>query len=445
MSKVIITRLADYDRIFQNTLGARIINDSRLTSNQVIGDYITNLFYKTDTDIGFVASCSCGHFSGRYFAGHVCPYCGSIVSTQFATSLNNVNWIGIPSCMGKVIHPVFYAVMKEWLGKAKYKKQDKEAKLKGKKISLIEAILNPAEQLPYDVRSGIKGQGFSYFVAHADEIMDFLLNKYKATKINKSTPFVRKMYEKYKDIFLVDKLPILHPSMHPLAKEGKMKAVDVSAQLILPAIVDLHTSSFSVERCVTSPKYADRALWKVYNKYIQYQEIIITKKLGDKYAHIRRHVIGARVHFSARSVIVPITTRHMADEVHLPWKMAVNGLRHEILNVLMNRRGYDYNRALSKFMKSLVVYDQDIYDIMMTLMKECSAVSPTGRHGFPILLGRNPAKCLKLLYFSCHQEINISIRTIPAGAQVVTSVMRTSLNCWKILKLAYHNVTMKYT
>lgn len=415
MSKIVITRVADYDRIYQSTLGARIINDSKLTSNQVIGDYITNLFYKTDTDIGFVASCECQTFRGNYLAGHVCPYCGTTVSTQFAKNLTNTNWISIPSCMSKVIHPTFYSVMKEWLGKAKYKKtQDKEAKLKGKKISLIEAILNPAEQLPYDVRSGIKGQGFSYFAAHADEIMDFLLNKYKGTKTNKTTPFMKKMYEKYKNIFLVDKLPILHPSMHPLAKEGKMKAVDVSAQLILPAIVDLHTSSFSVERCVTSPKYADKALWKVYSKYIQYQEIIITKKLGDKYAHIRRHVIGARVHFSARSVIVPITTRHMADEMHLPWKMAVNGLRHEILNVLMNRRKYDYNKALSKFMKSLVVFDQDIYDIMMTLMKECSAVSPTGRHGFPVVCGRNPT--LKhgaiQLFFVTKIKTNVDDQTI---------------------------------
>ena len=107
------------------------------------------------------------------------------------------------------------------------------------------------------------------------------------------------------------------------------------------------------------------------SNYILYCETIITKKIGDKFGHIRRQVIGARVHYSARGVIVPIIYPHQSDEIHLSWKIGINILKNEILNVLMNREGYSLNDALYKFMKSLSVYDKHIHNIANMLIKEC--------------------------------------------------------------------------
>ena len=74
----------------------------------------------------------------------------------------------------------------------------------------------------------------------------------------------------------------------------------------------------------------------------------------------------------------------MSDEIHLPWSIALNGLKNEILNVLMNREGYVLNDALAKFMRALTIFDEHIYDIVNMLIKECPF------KGIPILVGRNP-------------------------------------------------------
>lgn len=384
MSKNRILRLVDYDKLFHESLGAKVINSGYAASGQAIGDHIKSLFYQIDSDLGFVPSCECQEFRGTYFLGYVCPYCGTVVSSQFANNLANVNWVGIPDNMPDVLHPVFYCVMREWIGKAKRVKNGTSSKSRGRKVSLIESILNPKEELPLDVQGHIKKQGFTYFREHYEEIMDFLLNKYRGAKFNKMTPYVRKMYKMYKDRMFTNKLPILHPSLHPLAREGKMKAIDQSAGLIMPTLTDLAIAAFSSKRCITSSRYIDNTLWKSYSKYIVYLETIITKKLGDKYAHLRRHAIGARTHYSARGVIVPIVERHMSDEIHLPWSIALNGLKNEILNVLMNREGYVLNDALAKFMRALTIFDEHIYDIVNMLIKECPF------KGIPILVGRNP-------------------------------------------------------
>ena len=80
----------------------------------------------------------------------------------------------------------------------------------------------------------------------------------------------------------------------------------------------------------------------------------------------------------------PIAGPHCADEIHLPWKLVVNALKLQIINVLVHRKRYTINNALYKHFKSLVQYDPEIDEIIETLMKECPW------KGFPVTLGRNP-------------------------------------------------------
>lgn len=68
----------------------------------------------------------------------------------------------------------------------------------------------------------------------------------------------------------------------------------------------------------------------------------------------------------------------------MPWKLMVNALKLQIINVLIHRKRYNINDALYKHFRALVMYDEDIYQIMMDLMRECPW------KGIPCLLGRNP-------------------------------------------------------
>ena len=62
-------------------------------------------------------------------------------------------------------------------------------------------------------------------------------------------------------------------------------------------------------------------------------------------------------------------------------------IKFEIINILMNKRGYSYNDAVAKQVKSLVTFDQEIYDIMNELIH---GWQNQGYEGVPTLIGRNP-------------------------------------------------------
>lgn len=382
MAKNNLFRVKNLDALYHESYGARVINSSNFTSVQVMEDFVKKLFYEMDRDLEYVCACECGEYRGNYYEGSVCPLCGTIVSSRFTTALTNLNWLELPDELPSVIHPVFFTIFKEWLGKTKSVRGART-----KKVPIIQAILDPTVPLPEDLKHIIKEQGQTYFNEHYKEIIHYFLHDYKPRKGDRWNPYIEYMMKEYGDTFFCRKLPILHPSMHPLAKEGKVKTVDTTASMIVPAIIDLSVAGNTIRRKVIGKKYADKTIWKVYSKYIEYIEVIITKKISDKFSHCRRQMAGSRVHFSGRSVITPITTRHMASSLILPWKIAINSYKFEILNILMNKRGYSYTDAVAKHVKSLVTYDSEIHEVMNEIIKMWQA---QGYEGPVVLLGRNP-------------------------------------------------------
>lgn len=86
----------------------------------------------------------------------------------------------------------------------------------------------------------------------------------------------------------------------------------------------------------------------------------------------------------------------MADEIYVPWKMAVNALKLEIINLLVNRYGYTHVQAIDKQMQSLAKYDPIIDDIMKKLIAECSY------KGLTVILGRNPISYYTVTQYNMH-------------------------------------------
>jgi len=384
-------RILDIDKLYDNTLVKRLINVESTIGKKLTPERLEQLIYNVDAALGFVASCECQKFKGNFYLGHKCPCCGTIVQSQFTDDLSHINWIELPEFLPSFIHPALYRVLTAWMGKAKYPKMRSN-------IAMMSAILDPTLDLPMDIRSHISGQGFSYFEQNFDTIMDFFINVYPPTKKNRDTVMIKYIYENYKELFFIRRLPLLNPSLTPQGKEGRAKVVDKTTTYVLNAITNLSSLTFNTKRSITNKKYIDSMMCKIFADIVAYTENIITEKFGEKFAHARRHMVGTRVHWSARTVIVPIVEPHTGDEVHIPWKMALGAFKLEILNLLTNRtyrimdpetlqvtrRAYTHAEALEKYSTAMVVFDQTIYDILMTLMKE----SPDGV--FRIIGGRNP-------------------------------------------------------
>jgi len=387
----------DFEKLFQQSHNAGIINQGHLVVKKLSDEFTRGIFAESDQDVPYQPHCECKKLKGQMHINMVCPICNTKVSNEFVDHLSHVAWLGIPDGLPKMLHPVWYLVLRDWLG--------------GKKgeSSIIDAILNPELELPKDLKAIIPEQSYMYFYNHADEIMQVLMNLYEPTKRKKYTPWIKRMYHEFKDIMFTSKFPILHNSLHPfMSGSSTLKYVDKPCKEILNAIFDLSAITFSYhtqwkDRLLTEKrkKEINKTLYDIYRNVVAYYIVLINEKVGKKSAIMRKHNFGTRMHFTIRSVVVPITGAHDPDEIYLPWKCIVNAYKLEIIGRLVDDYGIEAPKAYVKHLNALVHYDPMIHDIMLKLMKECPF------KGLPFLIGRNPT----LRLFSIMQLFCTKIKT----------------------------------
>ena len=166
---------------------------------------------------------------------------------------------------------------------------------------------------------------------------------------------------------------------------------DNVVKYIIQAKIELHQLIYVHFNSTYGDNYVDKRMLAMYTAFLEYSTAILNEKVLKKAGFIRKHLLGARLNCSARAVIVPITSMHDYDEIHIPWLMAVQELKLEIINVLMNRKGKTEPEALAIHRRALAQFDPEVYEIMNTLLNECPCHTYSGKVGLPTLVGRNPS------------------------------------------------------
>ena len=245
-----------------------------------------------------------------------------------------------------------------------------------------------------------------------------LLYQYPKTSKKAMAKWVEPFRQVYEDLMFTRKLPILHNSLHPLkCNGGTLNFVDSTSKEILSAVIDLSTETFKQHATTVSFRQFNKMLYDIYNKVIAYYQALISEKLGGKSAMLRKHCYGSRIHFSLRSVVVPQDIILPMDEIILPWKMMVNGLKLLILNFLTQRYHKSVNEALAIFMNALVKYDPLVDEIIQAIVNEFPEKK------IPIGLGRNPVLAygsIMLLYGGRVYKRDPKDETIAINAGIVT-------------------------
>lgn len=89
-----------------------------------------------------------------------------------------------------------------------------------------------------------------------------------------------------------------------------------------------------------------------------------------------------RVNNSSRMVITPLVGKEI-DEIEMPYIVAVELYKYQILNILTRIKGINYNQALKIHEKAQLKFNKEIYNIL------CSLVEKT-KGGLTVLLNRAP-------------------------------------------------------
>ena len=381
--------LIDLDRLFASSPNAIILNHLKPSDP----DYATRRNAAVIARAGalnFVARCDCGELEGNLNTGLKCPSCGTYCRLDFSSTkeLEHNIWLSIPKGIKGVLHPVAYNVLTTWL----YKKGS---------VNYIDAILDPKTDLPVEIRPFVGGRGHNYLYENFDYLManiiEFVRTDRKSKVKRENSRYIEMFISAYRDVMFCTKLPVMATVLNSMTSpdgtsEGRQYA-DASLQLVLDAITDLQQVEETTMR--TRPKTVSSIVHRIYKSYIEYLSDIAKNRLSRKESLARKHVLGTRLHFSVRGVIIPHQDRY--DELYFPWIIGVNLLKLHIIGRLVRKHGMTVGEATIRHMTALVRYDLLIDQIMEELIEECK---PEFR-GLPVAWGRNPSLkrgAVQLLY-----------------------------------------------
>lgn len=414
-----IFRLYDLDAHFRNSPGAICLDHIDFTKKGY-ADELNSRLYRQRSEMDFVASCDCGHLADNFYIGSMCPICKSVVASPLTfgrSHLPHTTWVSIPDEIPGVLHPVFYRVLSKWL------KYDRTK-------NYIDAILDPDVPLPPELADIVQGRGFVYFYENFDYLIEAFMNMPKKA----SQPY-REFVTRYRKLAFVRHLPALSNVLHPItaadeSAENSRRYTDKDSQYFLEAAHTLSFLRYNQRRRAKKKNVVDQKLFMAYKAYIEYLNIVTDRRLSHKPSLLRRHIFGARFHWSFRSVITPISGPHRYDELHVPWCIGVNTLRVHIIGRLVQKYRMTVSEAMAMHMRAEAQYDPIIAQIMREFIEE----SPFP--GIVCLLNRNPSiqRGATQLFFITKFKEQIDDRAIGISVLVLKRPNADASFCRPILK-----------
>ena len=370
--------LISFDDLFNSVQDPIIINKIDFNHTDY-AEEIRKMLYGKSADLTFIAECACGYLHGNAYEGMTCPKCHTVANIESSTStgiLSNSVWISFPNSIPGVLHTRIYDMLSRWL------------RIGSQNKSYLDVILDPYEQEPQDIAGVFQGRGYQYFYDNFDGIINYFMYTHKKTSAKSVVPYIRHILEKYRYLLFCRNLPILPDKLHTAVsmKPGGRLNADQSSQYVLSAAGKLSFIEFSPNK-IRNEKLFNNMIHAAYKTYMSYVvEGIISTRLGKKNSLPRQHIFASRFHWSFRSVITPLPGPHRYDEMHIPWSIGINLLKHHIISRLIHAYDYDPATAFDKQMYAIVKYDPLIDEIMQRLIQE--AYDP---RGLPVLWSRTPS------------------------------------------------------
>ncbi len=395
MSKL---QLIDYEKLTESSTPIPIGDVVHLKK-----DYITSvledLFTVGKDTITTIPACSCGATSNLFYLNTVCPECNTLVTDVYVTELKFKSKLYIPDPVPEVLHPKVFEILCSIFTK-----------------QLMVKILDPRKRLAMIYADTIP-QGMIQFRKNFRNIISRLLELKKS--VNPTlTENLNAFLDRNEDKLWIRDLPIMDKSLQHITSEKGAFKVDPSAVHLMKAITTLSETWYKLNAAkVYSAKYVDSSIFELYTAYTDYVNCVLEDKLLTKEGLFRKHLLGARYHFSFRGVVVPICEVHQSDHIHLPWRIGVSVYQLLIYNLLINRMGYTINQAFDIYRKAEVRYCPIVDSIFKTLIDE----SPGD--GLTIIMGRNPSLRIGSIQSFVVPRIksDVSDKSIGLSAGTITS------------------------
>ncbi len=364
--------LSDYYKSLNN--GSIIINDYDYWNEEdnefVRGEIATK--FQGDT-ISLIPVCRCGETKGKYLEGTFCTECGTAITDVFS-SHDPQMWFRRIDGMQKFLNPDIYSTIKRklklgtdilrWVGDSNYNPN----------IVKDEYILEHLRNIPNFKRT------FTYSINNIDKILILLATILpKASRKGIALMEILDVIKANKHQMFSDHLPLLNKKMLVLEATNTGKFISVGLTESYDAVLSFMKNAGSDKTHVK-----ERAMARINSLMADVYASNLKNIIGGKPGIARKHLHSSKLIFSARAVCIPQIGPHSYDEVFLPYSLSTVIFRPHILNLLL-KKGYGYSEANRKLFKCVQYFDEEVYEILESLIKN-------SRDGFiPINYHRNPS------------------------------------------------------
>ena len=359
----ITQRILNFDVYYRTTTGDKIIVNDLSYMDVTLGDMVMKslmTIYDNTETISSKPSCDCGKSQGMYLLNRVCTMCGTPVK-DIDQKVDPVLWLKAFTPELKFLNTTYWLMLSQVI----------DSKYDWLRY-LADSRFNPNLTIPAHIvaireKLGNK-RSYSHVMNNIETILNYMLTlpKYKVGKKLVMIQSLLELYNTHKEDLFSTYLPIVNKKLFVIENTNKGRFVNlIVADIVDVALSWIKTSSLENPSMIRLENTTASAISNLAGLYKNYFINYVGKKKGI----LRKHVYGARSHFTFRTVITSIPGKHDHDEIIPPWSIMVTVFRPFILNKL-EKRGYKYKDADKLLFKAVITYIPVIDEILEELIRE---------------------------------------------------------------------------
>lgn len=351
------------DKVILNDLNFYSLSDMDYMKKNIM------MVYNNIDTISLKPQCECGKLSGRYLVNEICRICGTrclapdekVYPVVWLKAITLKDYSTENPVVLKFLNPAFWAM----LSKAIHNKIDYLRYLSDSRYVI------PLDKVPKEIQY-IKEtflentRTYLQFINNIENIIEYFISLSKFQSKRPVLEELLRLYRTHYNDLYTTYLPIFNKKMFVVEETRKGRFTNLSSAGTLNIAVSwiklCSDNDVSIKKISNITGFVISELAKLGQNYFnQY----IVKKTGI----FRKHVFGARSHFTFRCVIVSIPGVHQHDGVIVPWIVGVTSFRPHVLNKLI-KRNYTITQAIDMIHNACKSYCPVISEILDELIQE---------------------------------------------------------------------------
>ena len=348
-----------YKADMESGVGFQITNpvsiDNKTAKKTVDGIFSSKYGADDVSSITELYSCECKALKGHFFEGMVCEECGTEVKYH-NNNIETTGWISLNDYY--LINPLFFNLIAKVIGTRHLNDMLRYNKEIDKDGNIVVNLDDVDETNPYC------NIGIVEFREKFDEIMQYCHD-------NMMKPDKEKIYQDImanKDKIFSRHVPVYSLTLRPVMIYGKSVVyTDINRKYAL-----LIANADSLNRNDTNIDIKEiKVLPCLYETQMIINEIhsMIINVISGKKGHIRNSMLGCRVNYSSRCVIVPLIGKYRTNELIIPYLCFLELYKFEIINLLSKMDKITIIEANNRWRNAQNHFDKRIYLIMKYILK----------------------------------------------------------------------------